>query len=127
MKPTASQISKFKRSDEFYELSKKEFAGRHDLYEHLSDSDWDAYEAARDEHSWKCDIIDDLKAKAKAECQKLRDAEGIAFAADPNIYLRFAAAQDNAYDTANIEKVFEVDSLAFFECCIGSYGELSNA
>lgn len=121
--PSDEQIAKFLRSDECYKLGHKEFSGRYELYEHLADSDWDAYEVARDEHAWKCDIVDDLKAKAKAECQELRDAEDAAFAEDSNTYLRFSSALDNAYDTA-AEKVFEKYSLAFFRCCLASYEEL---
>jgi len=104
---TPTEIKKFKRSEEYYEMSK------------LS---WGSLSKLEEDNSEKVYIVDNARMELMKQCEILRqEGEDESFDGDDIKILNYMASVDNAMVTEGVEE----DSLSFYSVILGSYEDLS--
>ena len=104
---TPTEIKKFKRSEEYYEMCK------------LS---WGSLSKLEEDNSEKVYIVDNARMELMKQCEILRqEGEDESFNGDDIKILNYMAAVDNAMVTEGVEE----DSLSFYSVILGSYEDLS--
>lgn len=107
---TNTQIRKWNRSDEYYDMSKLGMTAICRLED-------DAYTSDNELQIEKLSLLHAECRGLMKQCEELRDSETTNIDA-------FMSAQDNADDTV-MEKMFEEGSVSYYGCLIGSYVELT--
>ena len=107
---TDKQISKWKNSDEYYDMSN---LGTTALFRLEND----AYESDDELQIAKLLLLDAERHGLMKQCEALRDSETTNIDA-------YMSAQNNADDTV-MEKMFEENSVSYYCCLIGSYVDLT--
>ncbi len=107
---TATQARKFKMSARF-----EAFAKLHETQPNSFDAP-EIMSLAEERllHATRLDLRNQVQAAREAS-----EAEYEAQGFDSAKWQAFTSAEGNALDTANVEKVFEEDSIAFFQCLLG--------
>ena len=105
---TPKEIKKFKRSDEYYEMSSL---------------GWDSLTKIEEEKPEKVYLVDDARIDLKNQCDTLnKECREEGYNGDDTKTLDYMSAVDNAMDTEGIEE----GSLRYYSVILGSYEELRN-
>ena len=108
---TPKEIKSFKRSEEYYEMSK------------LS---WGSLSKLEEEISEKVYIVDNARMELMKQCETLRDeCREESENGDDTKMLDYMSAVDNAIDTVSEDKALEEGSESYYSIILGSYEELS--